>query len=839
MEKKPVLDIHSNGEDVGLKKFSNWEEDSEVEVVPDSKFEEEIPKTNVKEVSVGQNDVNSKDPFNLYDLLNKKKDDNNKRASVEYSLKFPPGFTPKDAKEAREEHPNMSNESKRVSGEGFHSLQEEETIFGVKKYCSKKKAKDDVAESMCSGHFQKAETPRSGLAQKAKKDWVKELCVNNKLHFLSLQKTEMENIEIFFIKSCLGNFAFDYVYSAYVGNSGGILYVWDPKSFKKLNVMVSDYFVIIRGVWVLNGKNIHIISVYAPQELIEKKMLWDYLSIVMENWNGEVVIMGDFNEVHKKAERFGSVFNVQGVDAFNLFISNAGLEEVPLGGCSFTWCHKSATKMSKQDRFLISESLMSSCPNISAVSLDRYLSDHRLILMRELHYDYGPVLFRFFHYWFDMEGFDKLVEDSWKESHVADTNALINMMKKLKYLKEKIRVAQKANIKWVIEGDENSKYYHGILNKKRSQLAIRSILVDGNWIESPELVKMTKDKIKKAVWDFRIDKSPGLDRFTFGFYRRYWKIIESDVVDAMICFFQQGYFPKGGNSYFIALIPKTPDANMVKDFRPISLIRSLYKIIAKILANCLVVVLGNLVNEVQLAFVVDRQILDGGSVISFFVYSGYGKPTRLIPKSGGRRVESGWDYVLERDSGGYCYSAIKMEDEDPFNMRNGANTLFWEDAWRGGIAFKSLYPKLYALELSKNIDVASKMTHCNLGYSFRRDPRGGVEQAQFDLMLEKVEGTLLADMRDRWVWSLEGSGEFSVASVRKLIDDNMLPEVASKTRWIKAMPIKVNVHAWKVKLDCLPTRINISRRGMDIESILCPMCGEAAESSRHIFFISI
>nr|GEX37460.1 RNA-directed DNA polymerase, eukaryota [Tanacetum cinerariifolium] len=108
----------------------------------------------------------------------------------------------------------------------------------------------------------------------------------------------------------------------------------------------------------------------------------------------------------------------------------------------------------------------------------------------------------------------------------------------------------------------------------------------------------------------------------------------------------------------------------------------------------------------------------------------------------------------------------------------------------------------------------------------------GVELAQFDLMLEKVEGTLLADIRDRWVWSLEGSGEFSVASVRKLIDDNMFPEVANKT-----MPIKVNVHASKVKLDFLPTRINISRRGMNIESILCPMCGEAAKSSRHIFFI--
>ncbi|GKC59046.1 RNA-directed DNA polymerase, eukaryota, reverse transcriptase zinc-binding domain protein [Tanacetum coccineum] len=103
-----------------------------------------------------------------------------------------------------------------------------------------------------------------------------------------------------------------------------------------------------------------------------------------------------------------------------------------------------------------------------------------------------------------------------------------------------------------------------------------------------------------------------------------------------------------------------------------------------------------------------------------------------------------------------------------------------------------------------------------------------VEILRFDLMLAKVEGTSLVDMRDRWVWSLECSGEFSVASVRKLIDDNMLSKVAFKTRWIKTVPIKVDVHAWKVKLDYLPTRLNISCRGMDIESILCPMCGEAA-----------
>ncbi|GJT19431.1 RNA-directed DNA polymerase, eukaryota, reverse transcriptase zinc-binding domain protein [Tanacetum coccineum] len=169
-------------------------------------------------------------------------------------------------------------------------------------------------------------------------------------------------------------------------------------------------------------------------------------------------------------------------------------------------------------------------------------------------------------------------------------------------------------------------------------------------------------------------------------------------------------------------------------------------------------------------------------------------------------------------------------------LGNGSNTLFWEKAWHGEIAFKFLFPMAYALESCKNINVASKLSHNNLAFSFRRDPRGGVEQDRYESLMAKVEGTTLINMRDRWVWSLKSLVDFFVASVRKLIDEYMLSDVASKTRWIKAVPIKVNVLAWKIKLDYLSTRLNMSRRGMDFDSILCLMCGKAVESTRHIFF---
>nr|GEU74580.1 lignin-forming anionic peroxidase-like [Tanacetum cinerariifolium] len=60
-------------------------------------------------------------------------------------------------------------------------------------------------------------------------------------------------------------------------------------------------------------------------------------------------------------------------------------------------------------------------------------------------------------------------------------------------------------------------------------------------------------------------------------------------------------------------------------------------------------------------------------------------------------------------------------------------------------------------------------------------------------------------------------GGFRIASVRMLIDDRMLPEISFKTRWIKAVPIKVYVHAWKVRTSI---RTAISRECRMAASIL-------------------
>ncbi|GJR43453.1 RNA-directed DNA polymerase, eukaryota [Tanacetum coccineum] len=516
------------------------------------------------------------------------------------------------------------------------------------------------------------------------------------------------------VRACWGNLSFDYVHSEAVGNSGGILCVWDSNSFVKESVTVSDSFVMIRGIWCLTGPNILLIVVYAPQDPREKNILWDYLKCEIGRWKGEVVIMGDFNEVRCKSDRLGSVFNARSAQMFNSFIVDSGLVEINLGGCHYTWCHKSAKKMSKLDRFLVSENLLNTSPHITAVSLDRFLSDHRPILLRERYVDYGPTPFKFFHYWLDMEGFNKVVEDAWNSYSDKEYNGMRYLMGKFKHLKRKIwewnvlnkvganrdktqyirdlvdidgiidcgkgreedvikraeivnkiqkidelntkELAQKIKIKWAIKGDENSSFFHGMLNKKRTNTSIRGVMVDGIWVDDPHKVKtefmehfstrlcnpgnkgasipmefpkkhsdtqlreieseVTNEEIKKAVWDCGTEKAPGPDGFTFGFYCHYWYLIHNDVYAAVRYFFMNIDIPKECNSSFIALIPKSSNANLVKDFRPISLIGSLYKIIAKILANRLVGVLDNIVSEVQSAFIADRQILDGPFILN-------------------------------------------------------------------------------------------------------------------------------------------------------------------------------------------------------------------------------
>nr|GEW04911.1 RNA-directed DNA polymerase, eukaryota [Tanacetum cinerariifolium] len=82
-----------------------------------------------------------------------------------------------------------------------------------------------------------------------------------------------------------------------VGNSGGILCVWEANVFKKDYATISDNFVAIYGTWLPSNSKILFVAIYAPQQASCKRVLWEYVSTLIGRWNGETIILGDFNEV--------------------------------------------------------------------------------------------------------------------------------------------------------------------------------------------------------------------------------------------------------------------------------------------------------------------------------------------------------------------------------------------------------------------------------------------------------------------------------------------------------------------------------------------------------------
>ncbi|GJT83577.1 hypothetical protein Tco_1057919 [Tanacetum coccineum] len=411
----------------------------------------------------------SEDPFGIYDILNRKPDNSNHKSD---DPTFPPGFTPADENVIPMNSKDDNNDKPKGD---FQSNKEGQS--------SSKSVNTSILKIKSGGSIL---------------DVMESVVEIGQTMGYNMGRMYQEHGALMVIKE-------DFRFPS-VGNSGGIVCVWDLNMFVKDNVSISDSFVAIRGTWVPTATKLLIVSVYAPQEVSERRLLWEYIGSLIEQWEGACAILGVFNEVVRSREGYS------------------------------------------------------------------HLSDHRPILMREVVVDYGPTPFRIFNSWFSKAGFDKMVESSWNNSLIMENNAIVLLKKKFQALKSMIKswskqekhqssaqrtafmnrlveldkiidqgsgtenlvhertvllkdiykvnsrlsldFAQKAKVRWSIEGDENSKYFHGILNKKRSQLAIRGVLVDGDWIVEDMERNVSYDEIIGIVIDKEVVISCGGIFFT-------------------------------------------------------------------------------------------------------------------------------------------------------------------------------------------------------------------------------------------------------------------------------------------------------------------------------------
>ncbi|KAE8710201.1 Anaphase-promoting complex subunit 2 [Hibiscus syriacus] len=151
-------------------------------------------------------------------------------------------------------------------------------------------------------------------------------------------------------------------------------------------------------------------------------------------------------------------------------------------------------------------------------------------------------------------------------------------------------------------------------------------------------VKISEQEVWETVFQSDSAKAPWPDGFTMGFFKKFWSTLKSYIMKFVEDFYNGRNWEHGVNHAFLTLIPNIRNPEGIEDYRPISLVDSLYKIISKILSRRLVSAIKDLVSSSQFAFIPERQLLDcaflANEVIDYWrkkekrggLQSGFSKP---------------------------------------------------------------------------------------------------------------------------------------------------------------------------------------------------------------------
>lgn len=211
---------------------------------------------------------------------------------------------------------------------------------------------------------------------------------------------------------------------------------------------------------------------------------------------------------------------------------------------------------------------------------------------------------------------------------------------------------QRAKVSWLKDGDRNTRFFHQRANNRRKcnkisglrdsdgvwkeeESGIQSVVVDyfstlfqssttggspanldmveprvTSTMNDSLMLEFTELEVKQAVFQMYPTKAPGPDGMPPLFYQKYWHIVGPDVSGAVIDFLSTGHLLRKVNFTQVVLIPKVPNPKDMTQLRPISLCNVLFKIVSKVLANRLKVLLPSIISPSQSAFISGRLISD-------------------------------------------------------------------------------------------------------------------------------------------------------------------------------------------------------------------------------------
>ena len=227
---------------------------------------------------------------------------------------------------------------------------------------------------------------------------------------------------------------------------------------------------------------------------------------------------------------------------------------------------------------------------------------------------------------------------------------------------EEIKWHQISNVQWLGLGNRNTKYFRTRAPDRRMRNTISCIMDEnGTWHDSIDdiaevamsyfkniysssyptrisevldtiptkaaeemnqllIQEFTREEIEVALNQMHPTKAPGPDRMSAIFFQKYWGIVGNDVICMVLNVLNSNMSMVEINITNITLMPKTKSPTKMTDFRPISLCNIVYKLISKVLANRLKVIISQIISENQSAFLFGRLITDNVLVAFELMY---------------------------------------------------------------------------------------------------------------------------------------------------------------------------------------------------------------------------
>ncbi|XP_028068678.1 uncharacterized protein LOC114271244 [Camellia sinensis] len=387
---------------------------------------------------------------------------------------------------------------------------------------------------------------------------------------------------------------------------------WDPNFCNIVSIRMAAQFVFCRVTILEGDTSFFAIFVYAENEhMLKLPCFAEICSLVKNRVSSPLICLGDFNAVRFSYEKLGGNASWNSSkDLFNNMILDVDLEDLSYTGCQFTWSNKrneGAYITSKIDRALVNEKWLTSYPNSSALFLPSVDEVWRKYIK-------GSPMFRVCQKLRTL----KPILKNLNKKEFSDISTRVS------HAKDQLVSAQIKLDKDPLNGDlqthervayaKNSKFFFrtikGNINKGRIQSVV---LNDGVRMPKSEEIcatfvnsftdlfgklEVSDKEIINAFNSLKPNKAPGPDGYSAGFFKKSWEVVGKDVVVTIKSFFWSGELLQALNSTTIALIPKTPNAEKVGDFWPISCCNTLYICISKIIVDRIKVVSPDLIDPV-------------------------------------------------------------------------------------------------------------------------------------------------------------------------------------------------------------------------------------------------